>query len=161
MKKFVSKAEDVSHLSLDFFRMFLGVALMAKGGYFITHIQTLFGQIQGNFPYGDFVLAHYIVFAHLVGGLLISLGVLTRTACAFNIPILIGAILFVHSKEGLFTAGQGMELAVMTLMALCVIFWHGSGTLSVDTLIESSREAEEADEEAKEKRHQEEVKKAG
>ena len=147
MKKFAAYADSVRHYSMDFFRMFLGIALVGKGAFFVNNMQTLFEQVHTSVPYSSFIIAHYVVFASL----LIAMGLLTRIACAVNIPVLAGAVLFVHGKEGLFAAGGGLELAFMVLFALCVVFWYGSGDISVDKMIDNSKEME--DEEEKELRN--------
>lgn len=146
MKKFAAYADSVRHYSMDFFRMFLGIALVGKGAFFINNMQVLSEQVYNSVPYSSFIIAHYVVFANLVGGLLIAMGLLTRIACVVNIPVLAGAVLFIHSGEGLFISGAGLELAIMVLFSLCVVFWYGSGELSVDKMIDNSKEMEEEEE---------------
>ena len=41
---------------------------------------------------GEIILLHYVVPAHLIGGLLIIIGLLTRWAVAAQIPVLISAL---------------------------------------------------------------------
>jgi len=59
--------------------------------------------IQINLNWSSFLFAHFIAFAHLVGGLLIAMGLITRPAILFQLPILIGAVLFVRPETGLIT----------------------------------------------------------
>ncbi len=52
-----------------------------------------------------------------------------------QIPILFGAVFFVHWQEGLFAAGQSgqsLELAALVLFLLVLVFLAGSGDLSMD-----------------------------
>src|SRR5215218_7138790 len=82
---------------LDLLRMGLGIFLFVKGLIFISDISELEKLlITINIDWASFWFAHYIAFAHLVGGLLIALGLETRPAILFQLPILIGAVLFVH-----------------------------------------------------------------
>ena len=41
---------------------------------------------------------------------MLTVGFLTRLAAAAQIPILAGAVFFVHRKDGLFAMGQSLEL---------------------------------------------------
>jgi putative oxidoreductase len=70
--------------------------------------------------------------AHLAGGALLALGLITRTAAIVQIPALIGAVFFVHLREGLFRTGQSLELSSLVLFLLCVFAVFGGGRLSLD-----------------------------
>jgi uncharacterized membrane protein YphA (DoxX/SURF4 family) len=51
--------------------------------------------MTGNMDFGIFaltLLGHYVVFAHLLGGLWLVLGMFTRAACIVQIPILLAAV---------------------------------------------------------------------
>ena len=129
------KFSNLAHskeLALDMLRIYLGLALIGKGYYFIRNLTELFDLTSSAVSYGDFILAHYILLAHLVGGLCIVAGVFTRLAIFMNIPILFGAVTMIHLPEGLFQANQGLELSVLVLFLLCLSFYHGSGKFSVD-----------------------------
>ena len=72
---------------------------------------------------------HYVAPAHLVGGLLIAFGLLTRWALIAQIPILIGAILI--NFIGVMSVGNLIEAIVVFLISVFFIF-YGSGKHSVD-----------------------------
>ncbi len=114
--------------------MFVGIALALRGIYFIADVQA-FEELAGVVSQGNTLLAWYIVAAHVVGGACMTLGLGTRVAAVANIPILLGATVLVHSAEGLLSSNQGLELAVLTLVALGLILWNGSGWLSMDQLL--------------------------
>jgi uncharacterized membrane protein YphA (DoxX/SURF4 family) len=78
------------------------------------------------------LLAHYIVFAHLVGGALIAAGLLTRLACLVQIPVLIGAVFFINSSAGILAPYDVLWLSVIVLLLLVFFLIAGSGPLSVD-----------------------------
>ena len=63
------------------------------------------------------LVAPFIGPTHLVGGLLIAIGLITRISAAFNIPILFGAVLFVNLPRG-FEAGTELALSVLILFLL-------------------------------------------
>jgi len=134
----LSYSEKTNNIALDFLRMFLGIAIIGKGIFFVQNMNKLFELTNSAISYGDFILAHYIIFAHIVGGGCIFFGLLTRQAAMANIPILLGAVVFVHMKEGLFTYAQGLEISMMVFFLLCITLYHGSGRLSVDYYINKS-----------------------
>ncbi len=86
---------------LDLFRIVLGVFLTYKGLYFITHMPELEMTTAGiNMYFAGATLAHYVVFAHILGGPLIAFGLFTRIICCIQLPILIGAIFMVDYPGG-------------------------------------------------------------
>ena len=49
-------------------------------------------------------LVIFITWSHLLGGFLIIIGLLTRWAALLNIPILMGAIIFINTQRDSFGA---------------------------------------------------------
>jgi uncharacterized membrane protein YphA (DoxX/SURF4 family) len=120
-------------LALDLVRIYLGFALFAKGVAFIRQgMSTLESVTMNAVGFGEGMLAHYVVLAHIGGGLLLAVGLVTRLAAAVQIPVLVGAVLFVHAKEGLFTSAMTLELTLLVLFLLIVFTFAGSGRLSLD-----------------------------
>ncbi|MGZ3418524.1 MAG: DoxX family membrane protein [Polyangiales bacterium] len=118
---------------LDCVRIYLGVALMAKGFAFAAHSSSLYELAQHTSNVWLPGLAfHYVVPVHIVGGLLLTLGLVTRAAALANVPILIGAIVWVHRFEGFFTGAGSLELDLLVLFLLLLLFVAGAGPLSVD-----------------------------
>ena len=72
-----------------------------------------------------------ITWAHMLGGVLIIVGLLTRYAVMLQIPILLGAVIFLTKNSVL---GSGAELAFTVLILLLLIFFlvEGGGPLSLD-----------------------------
>ncbi len=120
-------------LWLDFLRVYLGLALLAKGISFIRQGTVLFDAVQQTqLGFSDGMIAHYVVLAHVGGGLLLALGLVTRLAAAIQIPVLAGAVLLVHGKEGLFTPQMTLEFTILVLALLVLFTVAGGGPLSVD-----------------------------
>jgi uncharacterized membrane protein YphA (DoxX/SURF4 family) len=119
---------------LDGIRVLLGVFLFYKGVVFIQNIDVLKAVISQSpvITVLSFWLAHYIVFAHLAGGLLIIFGSLTRLAILVQIPILLGALLFVHTPTGLFNVHNEAGLSILVLLLLLLFLVEGSGPISFD-----------------------------
>jgi len=80
-----------------------------------------------------------VVLANAVGGVSLALGFVTRVAAAANIVVLTGAVIFVHSAEGLFGASQDMQFAIFVLFALVLLMWRGSGDFTMDRLVRPGR----------------------
>ena len=117
----------------DILRIYLGFGLMVKGALFASNPELLSSMWEGNRMLAiPAMLAHYVVAAHLCGGFLMAIGLLTRTAAAVQIPVLLDAVFFVHSDEGLFTREQNLEFTVLVLFLLVLVAVHGAGRWSVD-----------------------------
>lgn len=120
---------------LDLFRILLGCFLTYKGFYFVIHMDELEMTTSGiNVYFAGMTLAHYIVFAHILGGPMIFFGLFTRIVCLIQMPILIGAVFMVNSPKGLLSLGQHMELwvSIVVLVGLIVFLVFGAGKFSID-----------------------------
>jgi putative oxidoreductase len=120
---------------LDLIRMYLGFALFAKGVAFVMQGMNVLQEMASRVGFADAILAHYVVAAHIGGGLLLAIGLATRAAAAVQIPVLAGAVLFVHGDEGLFTASMRLELGLLVLFLLVLFALVGSGRLSADRYV--------------------------
>jgi len=120
---------------LDIFRILLGVFITYKGLYFITHMLELEMTTQGvNVYFAGVVLSHYVVFAHILAGPLIAVGLFTRIACLVQLPILIGAVFLVNYPKGFLSIAQHMELwlSLIVLIGLIIFMVFGAGRFSID-----------------------------
>jgi uncharacterized membrane protein YphA (DoxX/SURF4 family) len=130
---------------LDIFRIMLGVFITYKGLDFLTHMDDLEMTAAGlNVYFAGATLAHYVVFAHILGGPLIAVGLFTRAVCLINLPVLIGAVVFVNAPKGFLSVGNHMELEVslVVLAGLLTFIIFGAGKYSIDA--KRRREAEAA-----------------
>jgi len=126
----------------DIFRFALGIFLCYKGIAFLENMGTMINQMSGFLPNIYFslsLLGHYIVFAHLIGGLMLAFGLLTRAACIMQIPILIGAIFFINSSEGMFNSYSQMIITVVCLLGLFYFLIVGNGPWSVDKYLDEDK----------------------
>lgn len=120
---------------LDFFRIILGIFITYKGLQFITHMDELKNTTEGiNTWFAGAVLAHYVIFAHILGGPMIVAGLFTRIICLLQLPILIGAVVFVNAPKGHLSVGSYMELwlSLLVLVGLIVFIVFGAGRYSLD-----------------------------
>lgn len=130
VKKWNKWANANTHYSVDFVRIVLGVFLFMKGVSFITDTVYLADLVSPIDRFGGgMILIHYIASAHIVGGIMIVFGLLTRWSIIAQLPILIGAVLV--NFFGIMHL-QNLLLSTITLL-ICVFFLiYGSGKHSAD-----------------------------
>jgi uncharacterized membrane protein YphA (DoxX/SURF4 family) len=119
-------------LAYSLIRIILGVALFVRGLILLSNpaaISDLAGQNKLYWWYS------YITIIHIVAGLLLTFGLLTRIAALLQIPILVGAVFFIHIKQGLVTEAQSLELAALVLVLLIIYSLFGSSSLSLDNFL--------------------------
>jgi len=109
-------------------RIYIGIGLLVKGIHFLTH-QNLLKSYFNLTQFRDVpILAVYlIIFVHILGGTLLTSGVWVRLAAAVQIPVVAGAVFFVHLQEGLFTRNQMLEFSALVLVILFVFLVFGKG----------------------------------
>ncbi|RZJ30670.1 MAG: DoxX family protein [Flavobacterium sp.] len=115
---------------IDLLRIALGVFLLLKGISFITNnrdVADVFSTLS-NFTGGMFIFT-YVAAAHIMGGVMIAFGLLTRWAIWAQLPILIGAVVLNFVGE---MNVKNLMIAFITLI-VCVFFLiYGSGKHSAD-----------------------------
>jgi len=117
-------------------RIMLGLIIFIKGIFFIQNTDAIYNMIAHSAVsiYAVF-LAHYVALAHLMGGFLIIIGLVTRLAVLFQIPILAGAIIFINADKGLFTIHSELGLSILVLALLIFFLIFGSGKYSADSFM--------------------------
>lgn len=75
----------------------------------------------------------YMIVAHGLGGILLLLGLLVRWAALANIPIVAGALWFVHLQQGFFIFGSkfGYEYVLVVLGATIAQALLGAGAFTL------------------------------
>lgn len=117
-------------------RVVLGLILAIRGIFFLTSIQPLFHLIKSSSLSGlnmDMTLALVISWVHLLGGTFIILGFLTRISAWAQIPILMGAILFINLNSSLSHSYSELLLSVFVLILSAVFALAGGGRISMDS----------------------------
>lgn len=113
-------------------RVGLGLCLFIKGIQFIQNT-TLISQIISGSSFQKFIwLQTVIPWIHLLGAVFIIIGLFTRIAILFQIPILIGAIFFVHSRKGIFAGETDLLFSIVIFILLIVFLVEGGGPFSWD-----------------------------
>jgi uncharacterized membrane protein YphA (DoxX/SURF4 family) len=123
-------------LALDLVRMYLGIGLIIKAVFFMNHSDYLLHQMDtmGSMWFAPAIMVHYVILAHLMGGICLTLGLLTRSAAIVQLPILVSALFYVHLPQMVASveARQSAEFAGLVLFLLALISVYGAGRWSVD-----------------------------
>lgn len=117
---------------VDFIRIALGVFLLWKGVEFSNDMNKMTAMMD-DLPFGNFmmvILGHYVLFAHILGGVLLATGLLTRLACIIQIPVLLAAIFL-----NIFNQFSELSLSILILLLLVYFLIVGSGRWSLDWYI--------------------------
>ena len=118
---------------LDIVRIALGVFLIIKGVEFANNSSTLSALVERQVSFGGFLLlllTHYIIFAHIAGGFLIAVGLLTRLACWVQIPIIIDALFMVNWDVSEHFGNLLLTFVVLALLVLFAIVGSGPWSLA-------------------------------
>ena len=119
---------------MDFIRIALGIFLVYKSIDFLNNMSDLVTLMSQSTSFSNFsyILAgHYAVFAHLLGGILLIFGVLTRFACIVQIPVMIGAIFFMSTNKEMLRPYSELLVSIVVLLLLIYFLIAGNGPLSV------------------------------
>ena len=121
---------------LSVLRIIVGCIIFFKGLFFIQNTDALDAMIANSkVSIYAVALTHYVALAHLMGGVLIILGLVTRLAVVFQIPILLGAIIFVNAQKGFYYIHSELGFSVLVLALLLTILIFGSGKWSLDSFM--------------------------
>lgn len=118
---------------MDGLRIALGLFLFVKGLSFLSNTTDIYyWLIQQSAPEGIRKASIFVSFFHIVGGLMIASGTLTRLALMCQFPILLGAVFVVNFRRGLTL--DNVELWVSSLVLVLIIFFMivGPGRYSID-----------------------------
>jgi putative oxidoreductase len=118
---------------LDIIRIGLGIFLCYKGIDFLYNMSGMIGLMSNKVSFGSVAivaLSNFVAFAHLLGGFLLILGMLTRFACLIQIPILIGAVFFVNLSGDVLRPFSELFLSILVLLLLILFLVVGNGPWS-------------------------------
>jgi putative oxidoreductase len=116
-------------------RVALGMILTIRGVFFLTSIEPLFHLIRSsslNELNMNMTLALFVCWAHLLGGTFIVLGFLTRVSASVQIPILLGAIIFINLNSRIAFSFPELLLSVVVLILSVFFALGGGGKISMD-----------------------------
>ena len=119
-----------TNLGFDVLRVLLGAFLFYKGMDFMAHTGMIIDVLEPVKTFGwTMIIVHYISLVHLVGGLFIMLGLLTRPSILLQLPILLSAVLLNFVGE---MVVMNLLQALIALLLSIFFLMYGSGKHSVD-----------------------------
>lgn len=129
-------------LGLTILRVVIGIVFIVHGAqklfvFGLPGIAAGFGQYGVPLPA---ISAPVVTFVELLGGIALVLGLFTRIAAILLAIDMLGAILFVHGKNGFFLP-TGYEFALTLLAVNIAIAVAGPGGYAVDDQLWSRRGA--------------------
>lgn len=113
-----------AHGSQKLFGWFGGYGLKGTGGFLETlgfRPGVMFAAMSG--------------LSEFVGGLLLTVGLLTPLGASMVLGTMIVAIVSVHLKNGFFAASNGIEMPFLFAAAALGLLFTGAGALSLDNVI--------------------------
>lgn len=137
----VSVWEDQHPVYSLILRVALGMILVIRGIYFLTAIQPLYSVIRES-SLGQLnmekTLALVICWVHTLGGTFLILGLLTKISAWAQVPIVLGAILFVNLNSSLPHTFQDLLLSILVLILSFVFGLAGGGKISMDNYVKEN-----------------------
>jgi len=118
---------------MDIVRIALGAFLFYKGIDFLNNMSDLLSimSTEKNYDFAYALAGHYAVFAHIVGGILLILGVFTRLACLIQIPVMLGALFFVNTNKEMLRPYSELLMSAVVLLLLIYFLIAGNGPWSI------------------------------
>jgi putative oxidoreductase len=89
-------------------------------------------QVRSGIPFPE-IATWYLILAHGLGGIFLVLGIYPRWAALANVPVMLGALVFVHLKNGFWAhqSPSGYEYVLVLLVATVAAAMIGGGVLSL------------------------------
>jgi len=113
----------------DVLRIATGLFLLFKGLQFSFQTNYLADIIKSSTLGSALFLEHYIAMAHIAGGILVAMGLLTRWSLIVQLPIFIGAVLV--NFVGIMRVGNLLQAVAVLVVSLFFVI-YGSGKHSAD-----------------------------
>ena len=141
IKEYTEKVSGSKSDWLIILRVGLGFALIVKGIMFIQNNALIRQVFSESLLLKKYLWLHtFIPWINLLGGVLIVVGLYTRLMVTIQIPVLIGAIVFVGAKDGVYQGETGLLLSVSVLLLLVLFLIKGPGTNSLDHSLRFKKE---------------------
>lgn len=120
-------------LGMTILRVVVGIVFIVHGAqkffvYGIGGVTQAFGQMHIPLP---MIAAPVVAIVEFVGGIALVVGLFTRIAATLIAIDMLGAILFVHGRNGFFLP-TGYEFAFSLMGACIALAIGGAGEYSVD-----------------------------
>jgi putative oxidoreductase len=115
-------------------RLFLGVIYIMHA-YLAAFVFGPRGMIafqtSKGIPFPE-IATWYLIIAHGLGGICLILGILVRWGALINVPVMAGALFFVHARQPFFMGKDGgYEYALLVLGATIAQALLGAGAFTL------------------------------
>lgn len=118
---------------MDALRVLLGLFLFIKGVSFLSKTSDVYYLLSQQQSLGELSKAPlFFSVVHMLGGLMIAFGALTRLALLCQMPIVFGAALVVNPQQGFRTENTELWLSILVLGLLLFFMIKGPGRYSID-----------------------------
>lgn len=102
--------------------------------FFVWGLSTWWGNLS-RAGYPDLVIG-YTLSAEFVGAIFITMGLGTRWASLYTLPMMIGATHYWAVRKGFYFTAAGCELPLVWCLLLVGLIVAGSGPLGIDNILE-------------------------
>jgi putative oxidoreductase len=133
---------DSHHFAwLDLFRIALGAFLIFKGVEFGRDPHEIKALVNtDNSSLFAFFFVQIIPMIHIAGGVMIALGIMTRWAVLFQLPVLLGAIILSLGADRPMEIYSQLAISVTAFLFLVAFLIYGSGPFSVDAFFKKNED---------------------
>jgi putative oxidoreductase len=131
----------LTNTALTVLRVIVGFIFAAHGfqkfnEFTIPGTQAAFAQM--GVPAAE-ILAPVLATLEVAGGIALIAGILTRVFSALLVLDVLGALVFVHARAGIFVENGGFEFVLALAAASLAIALTGAGRFSADAALFGSR----------------------
>jgi putative oxidoreductase len=128
-----SDDSDLTSMALLVARLWFGLAMLFNHGLDkFAHFKDIVGTFPDPLGIGQEASLVLVVFAEVLGSLLLAVGLLTRVAAAMLVVDMFVAFLMVHKTA--LNGPQSGELAFLYLAGYVILCIAGGGLFSLDTV---------------------------
>lgn len=121
-------------------RVALGLCLFIKGFDFIQNSVELTSFFSATSYFGKATWINTVIpWLHLLGGTMIIVGLYTRVWALAQIPILLGAVIFINMSTGPFAGETNVMFPLIILVLLVFFLIEGGGPISLDNYFRNYR----------------------
>jgi len=126
---------------IEYVRITLGIVLIIKGISFIINKDEVIQMItSSDYWVVHYIIAHYVIGGYIVCGAALIIGLFTRIVVVFEIPALLGSIIFFDLHKNLFAINSEMAYSIIILALLLFFLFYGPGKISMDYYIQNHKD---------------------